>query len=85
MRDKDTTIAGALHGTEETGSSGGALKTNIQVALEGTGGVLLVEDLSVGQSAIRFSDTFIFVGETELGESTACGEETSGIRYRKQT
>lgn len=77
--DEDTTIAGTLHGTEETGSSGSALETNIEVALEGAGSVLLIEDLSVGQSAIGLSDTLIFVGETELGKSTASGKETSSV------
>jgi hypothetical protein len=80
--DEDTTIAGTLHSTEETGSGGGALETNIEVALERAGSVLFIKDLSVSKSAVRLSDTLIFIGEAELGESTASDEETSSVCYK---
>lgn len=83
MGDEDTTIAGTLHSTEETRSSRSALEANIEVALEGAGGVLLVQNLGVGQSTVRLSDTLVLIGETKLSESAASGKEASSISCSK--
>ena len=75
----DTTVASTLEGTEHTRTSRSALETDIEVALEGAGGILLIESLSQSELTIGLSDTLVFVGKTELGQSTTSNEETSGI------
>jgi len=75
--DVDTTIRGTLDGTEETGTSGGTLETDIKESLEGTGAVL--DGLSHLDSAIGLSDTLILLIKTELGKSTTSNKETSSV------
>jgi hypothetical protein len=75
--DEDTTIGGSLHGSEDTGTGGGALKTDIQEALEGTGSIL--DGLGHRDGAIGLGDTLVLVGKTELGQDTTSNEETGGV------
>ena len=79
VRDVETAIGCTLEGTEHTRTSRSALETDIEVALEGAGGILLIESLSQSELTIGLSDTLVFVGKTELGQSTTSNEETSGI------
>lgn len=75
--DVDTTIRGALHGGEDTGTSGGALETDIKEALEGTGSIL--KGLDHLDGAIGLLDTGVLILEAELGKDTAGQEKTSGV------
>jgi hypothetical protein len=75
--DEDTTIGGSLHGSEDTGTGRGTLKTDIQEALEGTGSIL--NGLGHGDGTIGLGDTLVLVGKTELGQDTASDEETSAV------
>lgn len=75
----DTTVASTLHGTEQTRSGRSTLKTNIKVSLERPWGILFVGDFGDSEGAIWFCDTFVFVGQTKLGESTTSAEEASGV------
>jgi hypothetical protein len=75
--DEDTTIGGSLHGSEDTGTSRGTLKTDIQEALEGAGSIL--NGLGHGDGTIGLGDTLVLVGKTELGQDTASDKETSAV------
>ena len=79
MGDEDTTVGGTLEGTEHTRTSRRAFETNVEVALEGTRGILLVKRLGHGKSTVRVGDTLVLVCEAELSESTARAEEASRI------
>jgi len=74
---KDTTIGSTLHGTKDTGTSGGTSETDIEESLERTGSILSSFDQL--NSAIGLSETFVLVSKTELGKSTTSKEETSSI------
>jgi hypothetical protein len=73
----ETTIGSTLHGTKDTGTSGGTGKTNIKEGLEGTGTFFVGLDQLDG--TIGLSETFVLVSKTELGEDTTGQKETSGI------
>jgi len=75
--DEDTTIGGSLHGSKDTGSSGSALQTDIQEALEGTGSIL--NSLGHRDGTIGLRDTLVLVSKTELGQDTTSNEETSAV------
>lgn len=77
--DEDSTIAGTLEGTEETGAGGGPLETDVEVGLEGTGSILLIESLGEGEGAIGLGNTLVLVGKAELGKGAASGKETSCV------
>ena len=78
MRDEDTAIRGALHRTEDTGTSGCAAETDIEVALEGAGAILIIS-FGVGDGAIGLADTLVLIGQAEFGEGAARAKETSSI------
>ena len=77
--DEDTTIGSTLHGTEDTGTGGSALETDIKVSLEGAGRILLVQSLSHGERAIGLGDTLVLVSQTELRQSTASDKQAGGV------
>lgn len=60
--DEDTTVGRALHRTENTGTSRGAAETNVEEALEGAGGVIVIKGLSVLEGTVRLRNTLVFVG-----------------------
>ena len=75
----DTTVASTLHGTEQTRSGRSTLETNIKVSFERPWGILFVGDFGEGEGAIGFCDTFVFVGQSKLGEGATSAEEASGV------
>lgn len=78
--DEDTTIGGTLHGTEDTGTGGGADKTNIKEGLEGTAGALVgLDGLSELVFTVSLLDTSELLVKAELLEGTAGKEETGGV------
>jgi hypothetical protein len=75
--DVDSTIAGTLHGTENTGTSGGPLKTDIENGLEGAAALLrLLGELVL---TVGLGNTLEFLVQAELGESTAGEKETGSV------
>ena len=78
--DEDTTVGGTLHGGEDTGTSGGAVKTNIKESLEGAAGTVIgLSGLSQSVLALRLLNTGELIGKAELGQGAAGEEETGGI------
>ena len=78
--DEDTTVGGTLHGTEDTGTSGGTDKTNVKEGLEGTAGTLVgLDGLSELVLTVGLLDTSELLGQAELGEDTAGEEQTGGV------
>jgi hypothetical protein len=80
--DEDTAVAGALHGAEDAGAGGCSAEADVEVALEGAGCVLVVELFGELEGAVGLGDTLVFVGETELCESTAGAEEAGCVCWR---
>lgn len=60
--DEDTTVGRALHRTENTGTSRGAAETNVEEALEGAGGVVVIKGLSVLEGTVWLRNTLVLVG-----------------------
>lgn len=79
MRDEETTIACTLHGTKDTGTGGGALKSDVEVALEWSAGVVAFKSLGEDQLSSGFLLTFVLVAETDFIESTASHEEAGRV------
>ena len=78
--DEDTTVGGTLHGTEDTGTSGGTDKTNVEEGLEGAAGAIVgLNGLGEGVLAVSLLDTSEVLVEAELGQSTAGKQQTSGV------
>jgi hypothetical protein len=80
---EDTTVRAALHGTKDTGTSGGTGKTDVQEDLEGT--ALLAVNLSglgEGELAVSLLHTDEVLVHLELLEHTAGKKETSGVGGR---
>lgn len=80
---EDTTVRAALHGTEDTGTGGGAGETDIQEDLEGA--ALLTVDLSglsERELTVSLLDTNEVLVHLELLEDTAGKEETGGVGGR---
>lgn len=78
--DEDTTVGGTLHGTEDTGTSGGTGKTNIKESLEGAAGALVgLSSLGEGVLTIGLLNTGELLIQAELLEGTAGKEETGGV------
>jgi len=78
--DEKTTIRSTLHGTEDTGASGGTVKTDIQVGLEGA--AFLTVDLSAlgkGELSIGSLNTSEGLVELQLGEGAASQEEAGSV------
>jgi hypothetical protein len=80
VRDEDTTVGSTLHGTEDTGTSGGTGKTDIKESLEGAAGALVGLD-GLGESVLTISllNTGELLVNAELLEGTAGKEETGGV------
>lgn len=74
----EATVAGTLHGTEDTVTGGGADETDVEVSLEGASVLLNVvpngEHLSVNLDL-----TFVELGHVLKGEETTGNEETGSI------
>ena len=80
VRDEDTAVGGTLHGTEDTGTSGGTDKTNVEEGLEGAAGAIVgLNGLGEGVLAVSLLDTSEVLVEAELGQSTAGKQQTSGV------
>jgi hypothetical protein len=80
---EETTVGGTLHGTEDTGTSGGAGETNIKEDLEGA--ALLTVDLDgLGDVVLTIGllDTGEVLVELKLLEDTAGKEKTGGVGGR---
>lgn len=75
--DVKTTIGGTLKDTEDTGTSGGSLETNIKEDLEGTGGVL--NSLSEGELTGSLIITSVSILKTKLVKSTTSDQETGSV------
>lgn len=78
--DEDTTVRGTLKGTEDTGTSGSAGKTNIEEGLEGAA-LLTVVLSSLGESELTIGllNTSEGLVEAELLEGTAGDQKTGGV------
>jgi len=76
VRDLETSVNSTLHGTEDTGTSGGVVETNVEENVEWTTalGFLNKEVLS-----IRLALADVLLVKTELGEDTTSSKETSGV------
>ena len=79
--DEDAAVAGALHCAKDTRTGRCAAKTDVEVAFERTGSVLVVEGLGELDCAVRFGDALVFVGETKLCESTTGAEKAGCVGY----
>jgi hypothetical protein len=78
--DEQTTVRSTLHGTEDTGTSGGTVQTDIKVGLEGA--ALLTVDLD-GLGQLELSIDLLNTGEVlielQLGKRATSQKETSGV------
>lgn len=77
--DEDSTIGGTLHGTKETVTGGSPLETDIEVGLEWSWGILVVQLLGEDKGTVGVGDTLVLVGEAELGEGTTSDKEAGGV------
>lgn len=78
--DEDTTVGGTLHGTEDTGTGGGADKTNVEEGLEGAASALVgLDGLGELVLTVNLLDTSELLVKAELLEGTAGKEETGGV------
>lgn len=77
---EDTTVGSTLHGTEDTGTSGGTGKTNIEEGLEGAAGTVVgLSSLGEAELTVSLLNTGEVLVKAELLEGTAGKEETSGV------
>ena len=83
--DVDTTVGSTLEGTEHTRTSRRALETDVEVALERPGSILVVKGLGHGEGAIGLLLTLVLVGKAKLGQGTASGKETSRVGWRSKS
>lgn len=80
MGDEDTTVRGTLHGTEDTGTGGGSLQTNVEEDLEGAAlAIVGLGGLGELELTISLLNTGELLVEAELLEGTAGDKETSGV------
>jgi hypothetical protein len=80
VRDVETTVGGTLHGTEDAGTSGGADKTNVEVALEGAALLTVnLSGLSLGELAISLLNTSEGLVEAELDKSATGDKKTNAV------
>lgn len=78
--DQKTTVGSTLHGTEDTGTSGGTGKANVEEGLEGAAlTVVGLGGLGEGELTIGLLNTGEVLIETELLQDTAGEEETGGV------
>lgn len=78
---KDATVRGTLHGTEDTGTGRGADETDIEEGLEGAAALAILTLSSLGQGvlAIGLLNTGELLLEAELLEGAAGDQQTSGV------
>lgn len=78
--DEDTTVGGTLQDTEDTGTGGGAGKTNVEEGLEGTAlAIVGLGSLGEGELSIGFLDTGELLVEAELLENAAGDQQTGSV------
>lgn len=78
--DEDATVGSTLEGTEDTGTSGGAGKTNVEEGLEGAALLaVLLGGLGEAELTVGLLNTSEGLVEAELLEGTAGDQETSGV------
>ena len=77
--DVEATVGGTLEGTEHTRTSRRALETDVEVTLERSGSILVVERLSQGDLASRLGLTLVLVSKAKLGQGAASAEEASRV------
>jgi hypothetical protein len=77
--DENATVGSTLHGTEDTGASGSAVKTNIEEGLEWSSLALL---RSLGELVLSISllNTLEVLIHAELLENTTGDQKTSAVR-----
>lgn len=81
--DEDTTVGGTLEGTEDTGTSGGTGKTNVEEGLEGAAlAIVGLSGLGEGELTVSLLNTDEGLVEAELAEDTAGDQETGGVGGR---
>lgn len=78
MWDVETAIGGTLHGTKNTGASGGAGKTNIQEATESTWAI--VQWLNVEFFAGHLGAATVQGVQAQFLQDSACHQQTSAVR-----
>jgi len=85
VRDVNTTVAHTLHGTEETGTSGGTGKTDIQQGAEGRHIVLILDVEVLTQVDLilitRVGDVTLVL-QTKLGVDTTGQQQTGAVSGR---
>lgn len=79
MRDEEATIGGTLKGTEDSGTGGGSLDTNIHKSLEWS---LVTFWLNISDFTVDLVGSFIVTIKLNLLEESSGEEETSGIMSR---
>lgn len=80
---EDTTVRGTLHGSEDTGTGGGTVKTDVEDGLEGAAGALVgLGGLGQGELTIWLLDTGEVLVQAELLQGAAGKQETSGVGGR---
>lgn len=79
VRDEDTTVGCSFECAKDTGSGGGTCETDVEVCLERAGSVL--DRFDEVEGTVGFGNSFVLVGETELGECSAGGEETGRVGW----
>lgn len=83
MGNEDTTIGSTLHGTEDTGTSGSAGKTNIKEGLEGAAlAIIGLGGLGESELAVSLLNTSEVLIEAELLQDTAGDKEAGSISSR---
>ena len=78
VRDVETSVAGTLHGTESTVTSGGADETDVKGGLEGVS-VFVGLVVDAEKFSINLGNTFVHLVHTLEGKETTSGEETGGV------
>ena len=76
--DVETTVAGTLHGTEDTVTGGGADETDVEVSLEGAS--VLLDVVPDGEHlSVNLDLTFVKLGHVLKGKEATGNEETGGV------
>ena len=81
MGNVDTTVRSTLKVGEDTRTSRRALETDVEVALEWPGSILIVEGLDESDGAIGLLLTLVLLSKAKLGQGAAGGEEASRVSY----
>ena len=81
VRNEDTTVGCTFHGTEDTGTGGGATETDVKEALEWTRSVVIFQCLGKGEFSGRLGNTFVLVCQTEFRERPTSAEKAGSVSY----